>query len=137
MSSNIAESSTGYFGIINGIMYRIDAITGSSERMSGLAPLEIPRAPVANHSLSGTSRYPLAENPVPPPPTAASSVAPRACRLACLQPIAEETRREREERAAALFDRDGAEPLRAGHPDLWNLLVTGTCLEGSTFHSVR
>jgi hypothetical protein len=33
------------------------------------------------------------------------------------------------------FYRDGAEPLRAGHPDLWNLLVAGTCLEGSVFQA--
>ena len=38
-------------------------------------------------------------------------------------------------RHVRLFPRDGAEPLRAGHPDLWQLLVAGTCLEGSTFRS--
>jgi hypothetical protein len=34
-----------------------------------------------------------------------------------------------------LFKREGAEPLRAGHPDLWALLVRGTSLEGTSFQA--
>jgi hypothetical protein len=96
-----------YLGIVNGIVFRIDSAVDNAGRTVGLVSLETDAAAASK----GVAAAPLRRRP-----------AVHAGPL-------------RSADALNLFPRDGAEPLRAGHPDLWNLLVAGTCLEGSTFRT--
>lgn len=123
MSASISEQSFQYVGILNGVMYRIDPSTGRSiEPMFGLQPSndwadftrEEPSALVGG-ALQVAHEAPAVE-------TAADAGVDDAVVL--LGRVAAPSN---------LFPRSGAEPLRAGHPDLWALLVAGTCLEGTPF----
>jgi hypothetical protein len=134
MSGQIQAGHTRYLGIINGIVYRIDSTVSPTGTAFGLVPLEMEPLPVGE-GLATTQ---------PMPPSAAPAARRRSVEMSVAAAETSETpsgtdddaRARKAEIAAALFPRDGAEPLRAGHPDLWNLLVAGTCLEGSSFRSV-
>jgi hypothetical protein len=134
MSGQIQSGPTRYLGIINGIVYRIDSTVSPAGPAFGLVPLEIEPLPVGE-GLATTE-------PMPPPPARparrrSGHMSVAAAETSATPPGTDDDARARKaEIAAALFPRDGAEPLRAGHPDLWNLLVAGTCLEGSSFRSV-
>ncbi len=117
MSAHISESGGNYFGILNGVVYRINPNADASPRgVSGLVPLNMRPVPAA-----------VSSTPVRVPCIAPAAPAPDL--------LMDQARAEKEVRAASLFKREGNEPLRAGHPDLWALLVAGTCLEGSAFQA--
>jgi hypothetical protein len=137
MSGQVHQRHARYLGIINGIVFRIDSTVDSSGSSLELVSLEI-------GSVAGRKGYAAAQTIAPPAPHAERPLSPDASDVeadSSGDPFgAEETVDEapggKSESAAKPFARDGVEPLRAGHPDLWNLLVAGTCLEGSTFRSV-
>ena len=135
MSGQFHQRQAHYLGIIIGIVFRIDSTIDKTGRSVGLVSLDMATA--------AASQGVAAAATIPPPPTqaegprsndasvvSASSGGPSGAEEAVH--VAQPGTLESE---AKPFPRDGAEPLRAGHPDLWNLLVVGTCLEGSTFRS--
>jgi hypothetical protein len=136
VSGQIELPRTRYLGIINGVVYRIESNIDGSDRMFELVPLQDKPAGIVDPVAPVSNRPPL-------PATlqsgisilAPSEVTGTAGGLANAQATVSEALVQKEETAVRLFPRDGAEPLRAGHPDLWALLVTGTCLDGSTFRS--
>jgi hypothetical protein len=122
MSVSISEQSFQYVGILNGVMYRIDPLSGRSlEPMFESHPLE----KWSDQPKNELSAYIAAAAPVVSAEPARKEAA-----------VAETVAVERIAVSSNLFPRSGAEPLRAGHPDLWALLVSGTCLEGSAFSSL-
>jgi hypothetical protein len=121
MSLSVSDQSFQYVGILNGVMYRIDPATGRSlEPLSEAEPFK---------RWSGYTGAGVAA------PVAAPQPAICADPVVHVAPVAEAAPIERITMPSNLFPRSGAEPLRAGHPDLWALIVAGTCLEGSTFSS--
>ncbi|WP_419758525.1 hypothetical protein [Acidisoma sp.] len=126
MSASISEQTFQYVGILNGVMYRIDPATGRSiEPMPGSRPF------------NSWGDFSLDE------PSASADAAFGPSDDTSVMEIATEAGAVEQavsvERVAApsnLFPRSGAEPLRAGHPDLWALLVAGTCLEGTPFSAL-
>jgi hypothetical protein len=122
MSASVSEQNFQYVGIINGVMYRIDPSNGRSvEPMFGSQPIKKwSDYPTIEASAQSSAALATARE-------APASVASTAIEASSVQRIAA---------SSSLFPRSGAEPLRAGHPDLWALLVTGTCLEGSAFSSL-
>jgi hypothetical protein len=121
MSAHTSEQSFQYVGILNGVMYRIDPSSGRSlEPVPGSQPFR----PRPDHLVDGPSAPFGAPVPVVRP-------APVARVPAVVEPVPVAPA----VLVSDLFHRSGAEPLRAGHPDLWALLVTGTCLEGTSFKS--
>lgn len=119
MSAHLSQPSFQYYGVLNGIMYRIDAESASpSAPLFGAVPV----------SLQNTvfERMARAPSPVAEAPAVIDMKSPEEL-------AAEQLRAERAAARALLFRRDGAEPLRAGHPDMWALLVNGTSLEGTDF----
>ncbi len=123
MSAQISEQTAQFYvGTLNGVMYRIGpgALTPGG-KLFALEPFEGLSAPVVGR--------PTAQRIEAPPAAEASApvVAPETSLRTA--PV------ERVTAAPTLFKRDGAEPLRAGHPDLWALLVRGTCLEGTSFQA--
>ena len=122
MSVSVSEQSFQYFGILNGVMYRIDPSSGAFAQPT-FAPQ--PFEHWSNH-VRDQAIVPAVARPTgaPPAPATEPSVLANPC------PI------EGASAPSKLFPRSGGEPLRAGHPDLWALLVSGTCLEGSTFNSL-
>lgn len=119
MSAHLSQPSFQYYGVLNGIMYRIDAESASpAGRMFGAVPIAMPARAVEYVALA-----PLREAEAVPAPEAKSAE----------ELAAEQLRAERVAARALLFKRDSAEPLRAGHPDLWALLVAGTSLEGTDY----
>lgn len=132
MSAHISESGVEYVGIINGVTYRIGP--GANAISQGA----FGRVPFGAKPFSSTQWLIPIEPPQAvktSPDEACAATAVQAEAAPAIDPLVEQARAEREARAANLFKRDSAEPLRAGHPDLWNLLVAGTCLEGSSFES--
>jgi hypothetical protein len=135
VSAQVREQSARYLGILNGKVYRISTNLDSSEKTLELVPFALQPPPTIEHckpdetSHSSATDHEAASPAVAPPPAVASR------RVARAEPIDDEARAEKKERAARLFSREDSDPLPAGHPDLWNLLVAGTCLEGSTFRS--
>jgi hypothetical protein len=122
MSLSISEQSFQYIGILNGVMYRIDPLSGRSvEPMDGYQPLKTWSDYATNgaHAQSSAALQTVSGAPAVDEATVAAAV-----------PV------QRVAAAPKLFPRSGAEPLRAGHSDLWALLVAGTCLEGSSFSSL-
>ena len=118
MSAHLSEQSFQYVGILNGVMYRIDPATGRSmEPMSEAQPFKAWSGNETSAQI-GAALATMGSAPAEAPVVEAIVV----------------------ERVAAvpsnLFPRSGAEPLRAGHPDLWALLVAGTCLEGSAYSAL-
>lgn len=119
MSAHVSQPSLQYYGVLNGIMYRIDTDSMSpAGRMVGAVPLAL-QAPALAQPLRA--------------PTPSAEAIEAAERQAAEALAAERLRAERTAARALLFKRDGSEPLRAGHPDLWALLVAGTCLEGTAY----
>jgi hypothetical protein len=115
MSVSIGEQSFQYVGIVNGVMYRIDPLSGRSlEPMFGAQPFK------------KWSDYPTIDAPAQ-----SSDAGPSESGAPAIEAAARSVPRVAV--PSTLFPRSGAEPLRAGHPDLWALLVTGTSLEGSAF----
>jgi hypothetical protein len=135
VSGQVDEQSSRYLGILNGVMYRINMDTGNSGRTFELVPFELQPAATAEGGEPDATMPPLAVDLEAVAAAVAPSVAVASRRVARAQPIIDVARAEKKERTAKLFNRDDGDPLRAGHPDLWNLLVAGTCLEGSTFES--
>jgi hypothetical protein len=122
MSVSIGEQSFQYVGILNGVMYRIDPSTGRSvEPMFGSQPLKTWSDFVRDEAPSSVR-------------AALVTVTEELETVA--EPAIEAVSIERIAVPSNLFPRSGGEPLRAGHPDLWALLVAGTCLEGSQFTSL-
>jgi hypothetical protein len=126
MSAHVTEQSFQYVGILNGVMYRIDPSSGGpAEPMFGTQAfkkwynLDDNKASAASNLMQPAVPQ-LSAAPVPAP-TAAVAEAVIVERVAAPP--------------SNLFPRSGAEPLRAGHPDLWALLVAGTCLEGCAYVS--
>jgi hypothetical protein len=121
MSAHTSEQSFQYIGILNGVMYRIDPSSGRSlEPLPGSQPFrQQPDRPVDGLSSHFDAPVPVVR---PAPAAPASPVAETVSIAVAVTP-------------SNLFHRSGAEPLRAGHPDLWALLVAGTCLEGTSFKS--
>jgi hypothetical protein len=123
VSAQISQQNFQYCGILNGVAYGIDPASGGS--FKPMFEVESWRMPMA----------PAVGKPAPDVTVAseaASSEAETAETMAAAA-AAEMVRAERIARTANLFPRSGGEPLRAGHPDLWALLVVGTCLEGSEY----
>jgi hypothetical protein len=130
VSAHIRESAVEYVGIINGVTYRIGP---GADAMSQGA---FGRVPFGVRPFTATQWLIPMEPPQPAEAAPDEAAAVQADAAPAVDPLVEQARAEREERAAKLFKRDSAEPLRAGHPDLWALLVAGTCLEGSSFESI-
>ncbi len=123
MSAQISEQiSQFYVGTLNGVTYRIGpgAMTPGG-KLYALEPFEGMSKPVSGR---------------PAAPRAATATAPETpAPMATVETSARSAPVERARAAATLFKREGAEPLRAGHPDLWALLVCGTSLEGTSFQA--
>jgi hypothetical protein len=132
--AHVSEPNTQYLGILNGVTYRIDLESGDSARIFGRASINV-QAPEIVEGLTQTETgHSVAAAQVACPVTAPSAAASHAP-VSGKEAIVDTVRADGGVRATTLFKREGGEPLRAGHPDLWRLLVAGTCLEGTTFQS--
>jgi hypothetical protein len=121
MSASLSEQSFQYVGILNGVMYRIDPLSGRSvEPLFGAQPFRKWSDTPVSEASAQIGAAPAAVTTQPALEAAASAEAVSVGRAAA---------------PSTLFPRSGAEPLRAGHPDLWALLVAGTSLEGTAFHA--
>jgi hypothetical protein len=138
VSAQLSEQTFQYFGILNGVTYRFGPSSdGSFKPMAGGQPWQ----PVERTTVSSDAdAAPIAALPVKAEPENALrdvGVSDDAMReqeiVAQAAAAAAEARDQRLARSAALFPRSGGEPLRAGHPDLWALLVAGTCLDGTGY----
>jgi hypothetical protein len=120
MSAHISEQSFQYVGILNGVMYRIDPLSGRS-----IEPI-FASQPLTKWSDDAEEEAPAEVSLALPNVSAeAAPTSEMAAEEVCEDVVP----------VSNLFPRSGAEPLRAGHPDLWALLVAGTCLEGSEYRS--
>jgi hypothetical protein len=129
MSGQTQDGLPQYLGIMNGIVYRIDTSSEEPGKKFGLVPLEI------QHCASSPDKAALSAYPASLLTALASS---GVAKTSVTQSVSEASVKRApapEVSFVTLFTRDGPEPLRAGHPDLWHLLVAGTCLEGSEFKS--
>jgi hypothetical protein len=122
VSAQISQQNFQYFGILNGVAYRIDAASGGA--FKPMFEVESWKLPVTPAVSQPTPVITVASTAVNAEAETAESLAAAAAEVA---------RAERIARQANLFPRSGGEPLRAGHPNLWALLVAGTCLEGSEY----
>jgi hypothetical protein len=120
MSAHISEQSFQYVGILNGVMYRIDPLSGRSIEPIFASQSLTKWSDEAEEEASADVSVAL--------PNVSAEAAPAS-------EMAAEAAGEDVVPVSNLFPRSGAEPLRAGHPDLWALLVAGTCLEGSEYRS--
>ena len=127
------EQTAQYVVVLNGIWYRMDASGDSPGGLSRLAPQEMPppaapgdeTPPKRKASFAARSK---AVRSSPAPYNVAGSQSFQSSQI-----TVDDAMSQPREQAGKPFYRDGAEPLRAGHPDLWNLLVFGTSLEGTDF----
>ena len=101
-----------YVGVINGVWYLLDGDMKSTGTVFSVAPQVALGSPVDALSDCG-NRNRKPQNDV--------TAGPEPCNLQGDRTISES------------FSRESGFPLRAGHPDLWNLLTTGTCLEGTSY----
>ena len=130
------ERSSHYVAVLNGRWYRIDGDMNSSVELfrTGTPDWHAPPAQVPAASRPETAvdaDLPAARRDAVPAETAASvTIQAKRSRLRI---ITEDAGAEMQQNRKRPFNRDSADSLRAGHPDLWNLLVAGTCLEGSMF----
>jgi hypothetical protein len=134
LSSKSHEKSSQYIGVLNGVWYRMDADAHSPGALFRLDPKDLPpsakipaisstnRCSQSAHSKSNREIVSQAES---------CNFQADIIQTTTVDDLASEFSGNDVKR----FYRDGAEPLRAGHPDLWNLLVAGTCLEGSEFQA--
>jgi hypothetical protein len=122
-----------YVGVLNGVWYRMDAGKHASAGAFRLAPDDVPPPAVAARLIAGlnTHSFPAPAKPEPVVVALSGSLAV-ADGVPAEEMIAGQGT-ETQAKVVKPFHRESAEPLRAGHPDLWNLLVAGTSLEGSTF----
>jgi hypothetical protein len=133
LSDKCHERSFQYVVVLNGVWHGLDATMGSSgalfeiDRQNLQPPLPKARLETA------TKRRSFCVRSKPLPAVAASPGTVDGADPAAQSLGGNQAEPERQASAAKLFHRDSADPLRAGHPDLWNLLVTGTCLEGSPY----
>ena len=136
MSGQIRQGFTGYLGIINGVVYQIDSALHTSWR-----PLDLVPAGLQSNALNARLANHVNERPVsahldaPLSAPAPSAKARDSTGLIVKRATVERVPVQKDETKAGLFIRESAEPLRAGHPDLWHLLIAGTCLEGNAFRS--
>ena len=129
MSGQTRDGLTQYLGIINGIVYRIDNSPEEPGKKLGLVPLDL------QHLGGSSDKAALSAYPAALLTALASSGAAKAPDSPRVAEAKLATAPALEGSLVTQFPREGPEPLRAGHPDLWRLLVTGTCLEGNTFKS--
>jgi hypothetical protein len=131
-SDKCHEQTARYLGVLNGVWYGMDANGKSSGGIFKLAQHDVP-SPAVARLMPGMTR----SSDAPPRGPAAAAVYPQKATdvedLPATETSVEDVGSETPEKPVKPFYRDSAEPLRAGHPDLWNLLVAGTCLEGSIF----
>jgi hypothetical protein len=121
MSAHVSAESFQYIGILDGVVYRIDPSSGAPlEPILGSQPFKMRSEPATGEASPQIS---LARPAVAAEPAIAAPTVVEAASVERVVPVSN------------LFPRSGGEPLRAGHPDLWALLVAGTCLEGSNFRS--
>jgi hypothetical protein len=126
VSAQVSQQGFQYFGILNGVTYRIDPASGGLFKpMFGLDSWKMPATPPT------PAAAPKSE--ASPGVTVASAAAREQAEAVATVAAVEESPVEKTARPSNLFPRSGGEPLRAGHPDLWALLVAGTCLEGSEY----
>jgi hypothetical protein len=134
LSSKSNEQSRQYIGVLNGVWYRMDADENSTGGLCRLDPKDLP--PSAKiPAISGTNRYSQSAHS-----NLSQEIISEARNGNFQDKVVQRTNvddlaSELSKNDVKRFYRDGAEPLRAGHPDLWNLLVAGTCLEGSVFQA--
>jgi hypothetical protein len=133
LSDECREPRPQYVGVLNGVWYRMDAGKHTSGGVFRLAPEDMPPPAVAARLLPGLSTHSFPTHAKPEPMVVALSGSLDAADDAPAAVMIAAQGTESQERAVKPFQRESAEPLRAGHPDLWNLLVAGTSLEGSTF----
>ena len=131
MSAHISGSSGEYFCILNGVTYRIEPNSDASEIVR-LAPFNV-QPPRTTMSLAPVIALNSATADLH---EAAPATAAPAGTIPVPDLVMDQASAEKEARADKLLKRDGPEPLRAGHPALWAMLVAGTCLEGSPFQAV-
>jgi hypothetical protein len=113
LSNRCDEKSAQYVGVLNGVVYRLDADMNICGPVFRQAPQDVPPA-----SVRAARPTPAAAIVVQCPPAATP---------------ADDGNFEDLDPASRPFHRESADPLRAGHPDLWHLLIAGTCLEGSPY----
>ncbi len=136
MSGQVHQRRTHYLGIINGIVFRIDGVADGAGGTIGLVSLETETMPTVKEiAAAPRTAAPAAQAALPLSGHVSSVVAETSGNRCGAAETVGEAHTGKAESPVTLFPRDGADPLRAGHPDLWNLLVAGTCLEGSTFRS--
>ena len=129
------ERSSHYVAVLNGRWYRIDGEKNSSEEFFRSDPLDLQPPPAAAPAAGldpakTASLYVSTVGPVPESEAAPEIVSKKRYRPRIK---IEDASSEMQQNGVRPFSRDGSDSLRAGHPDLWNLLVAGTCLEGSVF----
>jgi hypothetical protein len=113
VSAHIEQNPFPLMGMWNGILYRIDPDAPGGR-------VEVAPPKVLLRSVGSAIK------PSPAIPAARLVDANR-------EPMATQSRIDASTRAALLFKRDSSDTLRAGHPDLWALLVAGTSLDGCSF----
>jgi hypothetical protein len=118
VSGQIRVQAAQYVGIINGVVYRIDSNMSLSGERVELVPLQV-QSIALNERIAPLETVRRQPNMLDAWPAAIDG---------------SDTTKTPPDPADAQA-REGPEPLRAGHPDLWHLLVAGTCLEGTTFRS--
>jgi hypothetical protein len=137
VSAHLAQPNSEFFvGTLNGVMYRIrPGALATGGTMFSLEPIDAPAPALARarEPIDLRSDGVLRGRAPAQAPVAVPSAPGDAALEGIVEPVPDTATAEREAAAAKLFKREGAEPLRAGHPDLWALLVRGTSLEGTTF----
>jgi hypothetical protein len=129
MSGQVRQPQAEYFGIIDGVVYRISDDNGGRGRLAEPVSLKIQPAASGQDLVASADERPI------PPNSVIQLSRPRSSSAIGREAASAKAPINKDRLRLSLFDRDGAESLRAGHPDLWRLLVAGTCLEGSTFKS--
>ena len=124
MSAHVSQPSFQYIGILNGVTYRIDPSSGVMFKQI----VELDRSDLPSFTSDKAAKS-LSPDVAAALTAASPDVTPVAVTAAEEVP-------ERVAKLSTLFPRSGGEPLRAGHPDLWALLVAGTCLEGTEFSAL-
>jgi hypothetical protein len=127
VSGQIRVQAAQYVGIINGVVYRIDSNMSLSGERVELVPLQVQSIALNERiaPLETVRRQPNMLDAWPAAIDGSDTTKTPPDPADDQEPVND----------FRLFTREGPEPLRAGHPDLWHLLVAGTCLEGTTFRS--
>ncbi len=136
MSAHVSQPKAEYLGILNGVVYRLDTEAAGSGRLFGLVPFKVQSPALAERFAVRHAEVEVTARSDAGTPDVDASTDAGLPPLLSAEASLDGAVNAKAEAVTTLFKRDGAEPLRAGHPDLWNLLVAGTCLAGSTFRSV-